>query len=300
MYRSFILLLLILVGLFKANAQELNCKVVINADKVQTMERQVFSDMQTAFTRFLNTRRWTNDQFKAEERINCTLILNFNPTSSLGLYNASAQIQSSRPVYGTSYNTVLFNFLDKNFEFEYVQSQPLDYNDNGNFTHLTAMLAFYAYVIIGLDYDSFSKMGGNPYFQKALNVVNNAQQFNTAGWAGFDGNQRNRYWVSENLSNQQFIPLREGMYTYHRLALDDFQKDPEKSRTQIIDILNKIKVVKKQKPNSVLINAFFDAKMDELIKIFSEASPQLKQQAYTLLSDLDPTNTDKYKKLIGG
>src|SRR6187549_2899142 len=168
-------LLLCLIVSFAVHGQELNCKVTINADQVQTSDRTVFKDMERAFAAFLNTRKWTTDSYKNHERINCTLFLNISKMPSIGNFVASAQITSARPIYNSNYETVLLNFADREWVFEYIESLPLEYNDNSFISNLTSMLAFYAYVILGMDYDSFGEMGGSPYFQKALVVVNNAQ-----------------------------------------------------------------------------------------------------------------------------
>ncbi|HRG78428.1 MAG TPA: DUF4835 family protein, partial [Cyclobacteriaceae bacterium] len=173
-------------------AQELNFKVTINADQIQTTDRAVFKDMERAFSNFLNSRKWSNDSYKNHEKINCALFLNISKMPSIGNFEASAQITAARPVYNSNYETVLFNFADREWEFEYIESLPLEYNDNTFISNLTSMLAFYAYVVLAIDYDSFSDQGGNAFIQKALIVVNNAQPANRAGWAAL-GNNRNRY-----------------------------------------------------------------------------------------------------------
>ncbi|MDZ7646050.1 MAG: DUF4835 family protein [Cytophagales bacterium] len=173
-------------------AQELNFKVTINSDQIQTTDKAVFKDMERSFANFLNTRKWSNDSYKNYEKINGTLFINISEMPSIGNFEASAQITAARPVFGSNYETVLFNFADREWSFEYIESLPLEYNDNTYISNLTSMLAFYAYVVLALDYDSFSEMGGNNYVQKALIVVNNAQPANRAGWAAL-GNNRNRY-----------------------------------------------------------------------------------------------------------
>ncbi len=295
-----VLFFIFLFFLRKGYTQELRCQVVVNAERVQTADRQFFVDMQNAFTQFLNNRKWTTDVFKNEERINCNIVINLNPTSSIGNYTATVQVKSSRPIYGTSYESPVLNFFDRYWEFEYTPSQPLEFNETGLSTNLTAMLAFYAYTIIGLDYDTFSKLGGTVYHQKALAIVNNAQQFTASGWKSLDNDLRNRYWLSENILSQQIIPLREGLYAYHRLAMDNFASKPEEARKIILDVLTKIVAVNQARPVSVLVNTFFDTKSNELIKIFSEGEPAVRQKAYSMLIQLDPTNTDKYRSIIGG
>ncbi len=278
-------------------SQELNCNVTIDASKINTQqvaEKQVFVEMKNAIMQFMNTRRWTNDQFSPAERINCNIELTLLKSPAIGSFEGTARIQSSRPVYGTGYESVLLTFVDREVQFQYVQSQPMDFNENTVNSNLTAMLGFYAYVIIGLDYDSFGKLGGSPNLQRAFNIANNAQQAAEKGWKPYE-DTRNRYWLIENLMSQQMLPFREGLYTYHRLALDVFNVDQEKARGQMLSVLEQIKKVNQLKPASILMNAFFDTKADELISIFKEASPLDKQKAYNLLVELDPTKTDKYR-----
>jgi hypothetical protein len=298
--RSFISAVFILFISYAAPAQELRCNVVINDDQVQTSERQIFSDMKTNIMQFMNTRKWTNDEYRNEERIICNIQITLSNTSTLGNYQATVQIQSLRPVYGTSYNTVMFNFLDRYWNFEYIQSMPLNFNENGTNTNLTSMLAFYAYVIIALDYDSFARLSGTVYLQKAQTIVNNAQQLNAKGWTAFDDDVRTRYWLLENLMNPQMIAFREGIYTYYRLGLDNFLNSPDDSRKKILDMLTRLKPVVTQRPTSALINSFFDAKNNEIIRMFSEGDMNIRQQVFNLLNEMDPTNSDKYKKIISG
>ncbi|HNP19429.1 MAG TPA: DUF4835 family protein [Fulvivirga sp.] len=278
-------------------AQELNCRVQVNADQVQTSDRNVFKDMETAFTQFINSRQWTDDTFESTEKINANIIITLQNPKSIGIYDATVQIQSARPVYGSNYETILLNFADRDWQFDYIESQPLQYNDNSYQSNLTSLLAYYCYIIIGLDYDSFSELGGTEYFQEALNVVNNAQQSNRPGWNTL-GSTRNRYWLSENLNNQQMISLRKGLYKYHRLALDTFEKDPENSRKIILDVLKDLKKLKTAYPNSILAIAFLDAKKDELINIFSEGNIQIRREAYDILAAIDPSKSSDYEKII--
>ncbi|MBI1770482.1 MAG: DUF4835 family protein [Bacteroidetes bacterium] len=279
-----------------AFAQELNCKVTINADQIQTSDRSVFKDMERAIAAFLNSRKWTGDAYKNYEKINCGIFLNISRMPSIGSFAASAQITAARPIYGTNYETVLLNFADREFEFEYLESQPMEYNDNNYINNLTSMLAFYAYTILAVDYDSFSEMGGNPYVQKMLLVVNNAQSSNRPGWSLL-GNTRSRYALFEGMNNPQQADIRKGSYKYHRLALDTYQKDPNQSQEQILDVLKTIKKVWGIYPTSVLVSSFFDAKFNELANIFHEASLNTKREAYDLLTSIDPKRT-VYQKII--
>ncbi|MBP9925284.1 MAG: DUF4835 family protein [Cyclobacteriaceae bacterium] len=277
-------------------AQELNFKVTINSDQIQTTDKAVFKDMERSFANFLNTRKWTNDSYKNYEKINGTLFINISEMPSIGNFEASAQITAARPVYGSNYETVLFNFADREWSFEYIESLPLEYNDNTYISNLTSMLAFYAYVVLALDYDSFSEMGGNNYVQKALVVVNNAQPANRAGWAAL-GNNRNRYALLENLNNPQMVELRKNTYRYHRLALDTFEKTPDQSREILLEVLKNLKKVWTVYPSSIFVITFLDAKATELVNMFSTGSLTIRREAYDILSTIDPRR-NIYQKII--
>ena len=281
-------------------SQELNCNVIVDATQVQTQEKQIFKDLQTSIYDFMNSRAWTNHDYRTEEKISCNIIIQVTEVSSPtgGIFKATAQIQSSRPVFNSDYETVTFNFADKNFNFDYMQSQDLFYNENSYTSNLTSLLAFYAYVIIGYDYDSFSKLGGTEYFNKAREIVNNAQQAPFEGWQAFQ-EINNRYWIIDDIMNVQFEPFRRGMYEYHRLILDTFS-DPTKHQThheQLIKMLKEFKTIRNIKPTSITFNIFFNYKKSELATIFGGASPALKTEAYNVLIDLDPSNSNTYKKI---
>lgn len=285
----------ILVGL-ASRGQELNFKVAVNAEQIQTTDQAVFKDMERAFANFLNTRKWTQDSYKPHEKINCTLFLNIKEMPSIGNFQANAQITAARPVYNSNYETVLFNFADREWEFTYIESLPLEYNDNSYLSNLTSMLAFYAYVVLALDYDSFSELGGNPYVQKALMVINNAQSSNQAGWTAL-GNVRNRYALIENLNNPQLIDVRKSIYRYHRLALDTFEKTPDQSRDIVLSVLKDLKKAWTIYPNSIFVITFFDAKSTELVNIFSEGNLSVRREAYDILSSID-SKRNIYQKII--
>lgn len=291
-----ITLLLFIISLASVFAQELNFKVIVNADQIQTTDRAVFKDMERAFANFLNTRKWTNDSFKNYEKINATLFLNITKMPTIGNFTANAQVTSARPIYNTNYESVLLNFADREWEFEYIESFPLEYNDNAYISNLTSMLAFYAYIILGMDYDSFSELGGTPYFQKALMVVNNAQTSNRPGWQAL-GSNRNRYALIENLNNPQMVELRKNTYRYHRQALDVFDKTPDQSRQIVLEVLKNVKTVWNIYPNSIFVISFFDTKANELVNIFSDGNLQVRREAYDILNSLDPKR-NIYQKII--
>ncbi len=297
MHRIF-LLLICLLTLTQLQAQELNAKVAVNYQNVQTNETRVFTDMQNAFEQFLNSRKWTNDVFATEERINCNLVININEMPAIGTFQATVQIQSSRPVYNASYQSLLLNFADRDWNFNYVESQPLAFNPNSFTDNITSILAFYANIIIGLDYDTFSEMGGTPYFEKAQQIVNNAQQ-QGPGWDQFGSNRRrNRYWLAENLLNPQMAPIRRSLYTYHRKGLDTFLQSEDDSRKNMLSALNEMQKIAKVFPQAILIISFFDAKNEELISVFSKGAPQLRKDAYNTLVEINPAQTDAYAVIL--
>lgn len=292
------LLLALLFTTAASVGQELNCKVVINDQQVASSDRSVFKDMERAFANFMNTRKWTTDTYKNHEKISCSIFLNIQPNNnpSIGNFKASAQITSSRPVFHSNYETILLNFADRDWEFEYIESQPLEYNDNSYISNLTSILAYYAYVIIGMDDDSFAELGGTTYFQKALNVVNNAQTSGRNGWQALSGT-RNRYALIENINNPQMVDLRKNTYRYHRLALDTYDKTPEASRETILDVVKTVKKVWNINPTSIFVISFFDTKAVELANIFSEGSIGIKRDSYDILTSIDPKRT-VYQKII--
>jgi len=296
MTRSLVCILLIFL-VYPIAAQELNCRVTINADQVQTTDRRIFKDMETAFSNFLNNTKWTSDIFETNEKIKCNLLITLQNPTSIGNYQATVQIQSARPVYNSNYESILLNFADRDWQFEYVESQPLNFNENIYTSNLTSLLAFYAYVIIAMDYDSFSQLGGGEFYRKALNIATNAQAANRPGWNTL-GSTRNRYWLIENLTNSQMQDIRVGLYEYHRLGLDTFEQSPDESRKTILSVLEKIRKVRKTYPNSIFVIAFLDAKSDELINIFSEGNIQVRRQAFDILAEIDPSKRNDYEKII--
>lgn len=274
--------------------------MIVDDQRAQTSDRQVFRDMEQSFARFMNDRKWTDDIYAPDERINCNLAITIENMPAIGFYNATVQIQSSRPVYNSDYSSIVLNFADKDWSFQYIESTPLDFGDNVFTSNLTSMLAFYAYVIIGLDNDTFSEFGGEEQFKKALDIVNLAQEVNGTGWQAFQSN-RNRYWLSENLVNQNLRPIRKGLYTYHRLALDKFEQNQsqDEARTLILGVLKDIQSADRNIPNSILKISFFDAKKNELAKIFERGNPASKREAYNLLVALNPSSTEIYQSIIG-
>ena len=292
---TFVLLVILPCSLL---AQELNCNVTINSTQITTSDRGIFRDMKSSIEQFLNSRKWTNEAYKPHEKINCNMLVTITKMPAIGSFSATVQIQAARPVYNTNYSSLIFNFADRDWEFEYIESLPLEYNDNTYTSNLTSMLALYAYLILGIDADTFSELGGTPYFQRALTVVNNAQQSNRPGWQSIGGSNRSRYWIVENYNNSQMIDLRKSTYTYHRLALDTFDQDPDKSRKIILDGLKDVKKVRDINPNAILVVSFLDAKGKELANIFSLGNIQIRREAYDIVTAIDPSNRSTYEKMI--
>ena len=283
------------------NAQELNCIVKLNYDQLfaqQTTNDNTLGQLQNVISDFINSRRWTTDNFNTDERINCKITINLVRSVSQGNYEGNAQIVVTRPVFGSNYETVIFNYVDRNFNFGYLPNNPLYFNENSYSDELTHLLAYYSYIILAVDYDTFSKQGGNSYIQKAFSLANLAQTASgSAGWKS-SGDIRNRYWLTENFMNQQMTPYRDGQYNYHRLALDSFTENPVAARKQVLEVLNNISEVSKIRTTSVLINSFFDSKSDEIYKILSPATRDERQKAFNVLSQLDPAKTELYRKLL--
>jgi hypothetical protein len=279
-----------------AEAQDLNARVQILSPQIQNTNNKPIEALQQAMSEFLNNRKWSVNELKPQERIDCNIVFNLKEWDGSSNYKGEAQIISSRPVFGTSYNTTLLSVTDKNFEFTYTEGQPLDFSDQNFQNNLSSILAFYAYVIVGLDADSFSKMGGTDYFAKAQTVLNNAQNAPFGGWKAFE-NLRNRYWIAENLQNKTFVPLREVLYSYHRQGLDLMSDDINKGRKNIASAIEKLTELDKQKQGSILNNIFFSAKADEIIDIFKKSDPLERTKVYNVMVEVDPANASKYEEL---
>lgn len=281
---------------FAANAQELNTRVQILAPTITNANKRNLDVLQNTIRDFMNNNKWTNETYLPQEKIDCNLVINITSWDGNANYTGEAQIQSSRPVYGSSYSTTLLNMSDKDFSFAFSEGQSLDFSDQNFISNLSSLLGFYAYTIIGLDKDSFSKMGGTPYYQKAQNLVNIAQTAGGKGWRPADG-LRNRYWLNENLLNNSFKGLRAFICEYHLNGLDKLQENNSSGLKNIISSLSDLRQFDKQKLGSIFPNVYFAAKADEITNVLSMADFQDKNKAYNLLVDIDPPNTAKYDGL---
>lgn len=296
-------LLIILAFAFKISvAQELKANITVLSNQVSNnVNQNVFRTLQTALNNFLNTRKWTSDNFAPNERIDCNFLLQLQSTSDLNVYNASLTVQAARPVFNTTYLSPIINFKDDNIIFKYIEFQVMEFNENrvsgsdALISNLTAVMAYYAYMILGFDYASFSPRGGDPYFIKAMNIVNNAPDGRgIAGWKAFDG-QRNRYWLAENMMNSRYTIMHDIYYNYYRLGMDKLYEDENSARAEVMNVLNLMNNFINDNPNKMISQFFFQGKATELIRIFAKAPQQDKARASEMLQRLDITNAGKYK-----
>ena len=281
---------------FAAYAQDLNARVQVLSPKIATTNKRIFSSLQTAMREFLNGRKWSADAIQSSEKIDCSFILNITAWDNSTSFSGELQVQSTRPVFNAAYNTPLFTINDRDFDFSYTEGETIDFNNQNFQSNLSSVMAFYAYMILAFDYDSFSRFGGTPYYANAQTVVINAQSSSYKGWKAFDNNT-NRYWLSENTMNKTYIPLREFMYTYHRLGLDIMTENAPNARKAIFSALPVLTQLDRVRVGATLPTLFFLAKRNELVSIFSKADPQERLQAMNILSQADPANGNLYQTL---
>jgi hypothetical protein len=287
-----------------ANAQELLCKVKVMHDKILNVDKEVFNGMERQILEFMNNRKWTTDIFNVTEKIECNILINLTKRSDDDVYDATLNIQASRPVFNSGYASPTVNFIDRDFRFRYSQFTPMQYDDNrvsGNdalASNLTATLAYYAYLIIGLDYDSFEATGGTDYFKKAQNIVNNAPESGNAinGWKAVEGT-KNRYWIVDQLLSPRFSTYRTVWYQMHRIALDNMYKAPEESRKTVLEDIAKLSQLQKDNPGAILIQFFFNAKSDELMSIMAQVPKEQRSTYISMLQQMDVPNAQKYAAL---
>jgi hypothetical protein len=280
------------------NGQELNCRIQVVSQQIQGTNKHIFESMQKDIYEFMNNRKWTENVFAMDERIECTIMINLTEQISSDEFKGTIQVQANRPVFNTNYNSVMLNYKDNDVQFRYVEFQPMEFSENTHLSNLTSMLAYYAYLIIGLDYDSFSPDGGTAFFQKAEKVVTNAQNAQEKGWKAYEG-QKNRYWLVENILNAKYAPVREFYYRYHRMGMDVLAEKPADARTEIAEDLKLLQKVFREKPSPFMnyLQMVFDAKSDEFVNVFSESFPDEKTRAFNILKEIDPANSAKYLKI---
>lgn len=296
MKKGIIYIIMLICLIAKVNAQDLNARVQVLSPKIQTSNKRVFQALESTMKDFLNSRKWSNDQILPQEKIDCNFVLNITSWDGNSNFSGELQVQSTRPVYGSSYNSTLLSVNDKDFDFTYSEGQIIDFNDQMFQNNLSSVLAFYAYVIVGMDYDSFSLMGGSRYFAKAQTIVNAAQSASYKGWKAFD-NTHDRYWIATNLNDKRYDGLREFNYNYHRNGLDIMADNAANGRKAIAALLPNLSNIDRQSSGAVLPQLFFTAKSDEFVSIFSNGDAQGKMQAYNILNAIDPSNGNKYQEL---
>jgi hypothetical protein len=279
--------------------QELNCQVQINSQQIAIGDNSIFDALQQSVFEFMNNKRWTNDKFAPSERIDCSILIQIDKRISTDTYEATFQISSSRPIYGTTYSSNVFKFQDESVQFKYLQFDVLDFSLNTYITELTSILGYYAYVILSMDYDSYSLYGGNEHWQQALQIVSNAATSGQPGWQSFSS-RNNRYWLVQNYINPRFKPLRECNFKYHRQGFDQMVENVQKGRAAVTDALRLVQKVHEAEPNSFNTRLFFTAKNDEIIKLYSKAEAQEKEQVITILETVDPANANKYTDIRSG
>jgi hypothetical protein len=284
------------VNLSATFAQELRCNISISAQKIQGANRTLFETMQSDLYEFMNNRKWTDHQYSMDERIECNIFINLDEQISSDEFKGSIQVQARRPVFNASYETILLNIKDNDFHAKYVEYQTLEFNETSNKDNLTNILAYYAYIVLGMDYDSFTPEGGTEFFQKALTIVNNSQNAREKGWKAYES-ERNRYWLVENILNKSYAGFRNCTYQYHRQGLDLMSDKAPDGRGVIAESLKSIQKVFRSRPSLYILQVFFDAKSDELVNIFSKSFPDERARVVAILNECDPSNGSKYEKI---
>lgn len=297
--------LLASVVVVQGYTQEFNARVNIITSRISTkVDKRIFNTLQNQLTNLINNRKWTEDNFKQNEKIDVNFVLNLDREIDQNIYGATLTIQAARPVYNTNYNSPLVNWQDNDVVFRYVEFQPIEYNENrisGNDalnSNLTAIFAYYLNIILGLDYDSFSPGGGEKYFKKALFIVNNAPQGrNISGWSQFDG-LRNRWWLAENFTNTRYSLFHDAIYQFYRSSLDQFYDNEPEAREQMLNVVNTLNTYNTNNQNTMMLQFFMQSKSDELVQVFKRGTPDQKSRALGILQKIDITNANKYAEQL--
>ncbi|MGB0806843.1 MAG: DUF4835 family protein [Salibacteraceae bacterium] len=279
--------------------QEVDCTLTVNTEQIAggSVQLGVIEEFETQVREFINSTRWTNDVIKDNEKIEFSMLINFQEANGSGVYKAQTQIQSVRPVFNSGYNSSVFSYKDDQFEFSYTQADVLNFNlQNAASNNLTAMLAYYVYLVIGYDYETYSPFGGKKYLDMAMNIANQNQNSPYGGWKPLDSD-KNRYWIVQNLIQPRYENVNKCLYQYHRKGLDKMYENPTGARKSIFESLELLETVYTDVPDLVNIQIFFNAKSSELIGIFKEGSAEEKQKAVKLLDKVYPSNTQNWSKI---
>jgi hypothetical protein len=286
---------------FSIYSQELNCKVDVLTDAkvvLSSTDKEVIEQMKQSMNDFLNNTKWTKDKFSTEERINCVLQFQITGMPSVGVFTGTIQVQCSRPVFNSSYNTTLLNIADQDVTIPFQRNTVLLYTPNQFRDNLTSILAYYAYLILGMDYDSFSLKGGSPFFVEAQQIVTNAQSAGFSGWMSNETSKKNRYWIIDNVQQQLFEPLRECNYEYHRKGLDKLYENKSDAKKAIFVALDKLSKIASSRPSSINVTNFVQSKSLEIKNLYFDATQQEKTEMVNLLKKLDPVNASKYQEIL--
>lgn len=281
------------------HSQELNCKVSVVHRQIQGSNTAIFQTLENALNEFVNNRKWTNDEFSQKERIDCNLLINLSKMENNEFFSGSITIQARRPVYNSTYNSLLINYIDRNFSFRYIEFDPIIFNENSFDSNLASVIGYYVYLILGLDYDSYSAMGGQPFFQVAEQIVNNAQNASESGWKPMES-RNNRYWLIEQLLHDDFKPVRMFYYTFHRLGLDAMAEKPAATGPEIVKMLKTLEPSFEKQPSAILFQILSDTKYEEFVNIFKPQDPGIRSDVGQILKKIDPQHIQEYDKMISG
>lgn len=295
--RSFVIFLVSIL-LFSTNSfsQELNATVSVNADRMTDVSPEIFKNLETKVREFLNATKWTNENYLPNEKIECNFFINVSKFNSNN-FEATIQVQSSRPIYNSTYSSPVLNINDKDVNFRFLEFEQLVYDQNAFTTNLVSILAFYANVIIGLDKDTFQEMGGTTYLNTALNIVNVAQTSGYQGWSQNDRNNNNRFFLVSDLLSNTFVSYRKSLYMYHSVALDGMYDDLKVGKEKVVEAINELSKIQKVRPNALLTRTFFDAKTDEIVQIFTGGPAINTTQLVETLNRISPLNSSKWNNI---
>ena len=299
--KRIILISILAVLVAISDAQELKCNVSVVSQQIQGTNKQVYQTLQQAIYEFMNNKSWSNNIFGAEERIECNLLFNIQEQLSADEFRGTLQIQSRRTIFNTNYNTVMFNYMDNDLQFRYIEFQPLEFDPRSHLSNLTSILAYYANIILGLDYDSFSFEGGTPFYIAAEKIVDNAQNVQEKGWKPYEStSHKNRYWLVKDILDEDYSSCREFIYKFHRLGLDVMDGKPIDGRGEVANSIELLQTIFRKKPDPFMtpLHFIFDAKADEMVNIFSESYTEEKNRVYTMLEEIDQANSKKYKAIL--
>ncbi len=293
---SILVILISLITSLAVHGQEMNCQVSISTPGMSETERQIMQTLRTELREFINQTNWTNYQFETRERIEASIQITIEERLGGDEYRANIQVQSRRPIFKTSYHSPIFNHRDRDVQFRYREHEPLEYADNAFLSNLTSLIAFYVYMIIGFDFDTFAPMGGTPYFEKAQQIVNLAQNSPERGWKSFES-QRNRYWLVENVMNTRYRSIRQAMYKYHRLGFDTMTENIDLGRAEVLSALEDLQRAHRERTNIFLLQIIMTTKSDELVNLFTGAPAMEQNKAIEILTEIDPSNSSKYRRI---